>query len=396
MTLGTYLTIMIRFGGLFLAFFGNVVIARTLEPTASGNFFSWLQFCIFISLFLRLGLDIFALKQGQVYTPKALIDIYIDTFRKNFAIITAVLVVGAFYAKWFLPDLEYLFSVIFIVLLTFNAINGEYLKSHSHQLVPILAQIALTPLILILFLSSHGNIIALVTFSTLIGFFIQAVFTYLVTKNKDLPAQIKQTDDIQTFHKTNILNTLISYLDIIILTVFCNPDVVGFYYLASRLANLNLITLAVLNGIFGPKYAHLWRNRDIDNLHSYFINNQKALIFLGTCSIILVFCFSDSLIRLIYGDKYIETVIYLKIMILGTATALFTGTSGYVLMMCGNEKIYFKILLITGLFSLVLLTSLTYFFEAIGAAIALTFCYFIKNIWAYLRTMKQFREWQGG
>ena len=131
--------------------------------------------------------------------------------------------------------------------------------------------------------------------------------------------------------------------------------------------------------------SHLYKNNDNDNIKKYqfvYDTYSKILTILSFFTALFIFLYAEKIVLLIYGKKYLPSVLPLKI-IAFAIPALF-NISGQIMTGMDKQKEITKILIKTFVANIILNTILIYYFSMIGAAVAVIITQYLLNFQYFL------------
>lgn len=112
---------------------------------------------------------------------------------------------------------------------------------------------------------------------------------------------------------SSILTIIFDNIYSLIIGKFFNLSQVGYYFQARRLLDVPTGVLTTLSN--GPVYSGLAKIQDDKNEFSKgYIKTINILMALSGIMVIFIYLFSDDIIRLIFGNKWLESIFYLKIL----------------------------------------------------------------------------------
>lgn len=164
-------------------------------------------------------------------------------------------------------------------------------------------------------------------------------------------------------------NVVAANADIILLGWLGNTAQVGLYTVASRIAMLTGFFLQVTNSAISPKLAALFAEGKTKEMEKMM---QRITLGLSVIAIIplILFIFFGGTILSIWGLEFKDAYWILIILSIGQFFNIATGASGFLLIMCGYEKMQGYISIIFVAINLILNIFLIRIYGAIGAAIA--------------------------
>ena len=166
-----------------------------------------------------------------------------------------------------------------------------------------------------------------------------------------------------------ILQTLMHWMDILMLGYFTNPLTVGLYHPAARTAGLLQALLLSFLSIYAPLAAQFHSQGDKVKLsNTYQLVNRWLLIF--AIPISAVFILFPEKVLLLFGSQYLESSQVLVLLTIATFTQAILGAAGPTLSMSGLTKLVLFNSIGTFILNFVLNIWLIPIYGILGAAIA--------------------------
>ncbi len=175
--------------------------------------------------------------------------------------------------------------------------------------------------------------------------------------------------------------------DIVMLGWLSDSRQVGLYSVAARLALMTSFFLQITNASVSPKLAALYSQGKNEEMQMMVNQVTKGLIVLAILSF-LFFAFLGKYILLFWGSEFSSAYIILLILAAGQFVNISTGPAGYILTMCGKEKVHSKISIISVCVNVILNIVLISYYGAIGAAIATAFTVSMENVFKSILAKK--------
>ena len=157
--------------------------------------------------------------------------------------------------------------------------------------------------------------------------------------------------------------------DVVMLGLLSNPEQVGVYSVAARLALLGTFFLHVTNSAISPKLASLFANGQMEEMERMVKTVTAMLIVVATVFILMCIFFGKTVLGL-WGSGFSEAYFVLVILSFGQFLNISTGCSGLLLIMCGHERVHSWISVVAVLVNVVLNYIFITYYGAVGAAIA--------------------------
>jgi len=331
-------------------FLSTVLLRRFLGASGFGDYILIINL---VTLFVSLSdfgthlVSVNEYSQAKHTGPKILGNVLI--LRLILSLLTTmifVLSVLVFVKQTSLQQL-FLFSSLLIPLILFK--DNLLIIFHSKQKLYLAALQDLVIAVLLFIATLALSIIG----PTLLGYFILAIFCYLITIFVFTPIALTKTEISFEFDKTIIkrlfkksiplglvlaLFTIYSKIDTLILKVFTTSAIVGSYGLSYKVyENLTLPAAYFMNSVL-PIFARNLKNKKITE-NNYLQKN--SIIFLLISSIVLgaiIFVATPLIVKLITGSFSINEIIVLRILCFALPFAYLNHFTGYTIIAFGKQK----------------------------------------------------------
>jgi len=167
----------------------------------------------------------------------------------------------------------------------------------------------------------------------------------------------------------SFMNIILTRIDKVMLGIYMTSEIVGIYNIAATVAGLITFLLASSNMIFSSVISELYSVNKIKMLGNLYSTITKWIIILTLPVVISMIFFSNTILRF-FGEAYIIGSSALIILALGQMINAFVGANGFILSMCGHEKLLLinniSMAIINIIFNAILIPR----FGILGAAIA--------------------------
>jgi len=213
---------------------------------------------------------------------------------------------------------------------------------------------------------------------TSIGFIVAGIWSlYLVKKEFGVRFEFQNIKTLKYYLNeanyiflSNISVSLYTQSTILVLGIFTNNTIVGYYAVADKLINAVKQLITPVSQTLFPfisKQANTSKETALKIV-------KKLLIVLAPISFLfslLFFIYSKEIIIFIFGRQAVDSIIIFKILaIIPTLVVLDTLFGTFVMLVFKHNKAYSKIIFSAGIINLLLIILLIPFFQAIGAAIS--------------------------
>lgn len=178
---------------------------------------------------------------------------------------------------------------------------------------------------------------------------------------------------------TNSIGQILSSVDILFMNYFINDNSkIGFFGIAQLIIAGLMIIPSTFNQIIVPYISEncKFRCKVIKIYNGYY----KKIISLMFGVIAISFFIIPFFIPIIFGSKYVNSINYFRILLIGLFFWSITATRGIVLLGIGQIKYNFYIVLITAFFNLLFNYIFILRFGANGAAYGTSLAYLVGSI----------------
>ncbi len=336
---GTFIVLVFSIVSTLIGYTSKLALAQTTSVKDIGLFFSVLSFVVFFSFFRDLGLSdslvyfipkFFVEKSRAKIKSSIMFTLYVQlTMGSLFFIVVSFL--SKFLADNYFKDVN---AAPMVVLLAFYFIlDGihEVLMRVFHSYQEIFFQQALDFsfqvfsfifMMIVIYFSLPvfyfglayiiGELITVLIFSTI---FLKKVDPKFIGIKSKVFGKINRPlleNSIPTMLGT-IAESGFTNQTILFLTLFVNLESVGYYFLIRSIAKLSVFIYKASSRAFMPMISELWKRKDLVKLNSLFKEHMTFnYIIAAPVSVSLVF-FSEEVLRLLYGEKFVVASNILKI-----------------------------------------------------------------------------------
>lgn len=398
---GAAVALVLKVLGAGLTFLFNLVLARTLGADGAGHYFLALTVTTIATVFGRMGLDNtllrFTAANAAVNDWVAVKGAYVKGMKLAF-IASSLSTVAVFVFAPVLADkvfqkpelsIPMRWMSVAVVPMTFVMLHAEGLKGlkriRDSFIVFGVGVPAISLTVLLLFGARYGVNGAIwayasgAIFTSLLGVILWNIATPKLRK----VSGVFRTNDL---FKSSMplfwiasLSMMINWTATFALGVWGTQEDVGIFSMASRTAMLTSLILTSVNSISAPKFAELYKKKEIAALGATARNTAKLMTIIAS-PLLLLFLVAPQWVMGMFGEEFPKGGILLSILAIGQFVNVVTGSVGYLLIMSGNEKDMRNTVVVVSGISVLLNVILVKEFGLIGAAIATATCFSMQNI----------------
>lgn len=174
-----------------------------------------------------------------------------------------------------------------------------------------------------------------------------------------------------------------------------SPNELAYLAVAQKLSITTSFILVVVNLVMAPRYAALWRNRNLHQLEKLAKNSTWLIVVYVLPLVTVIFFFAEEILWL-FGKEYVDAAPLLRILVTGQLANAITGSVGYLLMMSGHEKDIRNISVVFGVVGLLLPIWLIPRYGVIGAAVSTALIISLQNAVMYILVKRRLGFWTLG
>jgi O-antigen/teichoic acid export membrane protein len=355
-------------GGVLL-YISLLVVARLLGAELLGIYVLGYTIFSFSALLARIGLDSGALRYISIYNEardkNRIKGILVQCFLVSFLAGLGIGIVSYFGSEWIattifkIEELDkviriFSFGIPFmaVMVVAATATRGFQKMQYFVYIINIFQPLTKLCLIFIFYwagLELYGVVWATVI-SAVLGllfatiFYIKRVFPELISNIRPL----FETKKLLEFSIPMFFIALVGFFfvgtDVLLLGYFHSPSEVGIYRAASQISLLLMMVLSALSSIFTPIVAELYNKKEMDKLNSIFKIVTRWGFYI-CLPIFLIMIFLSKEILSLFGSQFIGAWYAFIILAFAYFIHVSLGDVGWVLAMCGRQKLWFYIII---------------------------------------------------
>ena len=407
----SFIALFIKIMGAVFAFLFNVLLARKLGAEDTGIFFLCFTVVMIAVVIGRLGLDNVVLREIARYAISnkwgKLKGIFLSSIK--IALISSIVVGLLFFfsaelisVKLFnLPEMSIPLRKISLIIIPFSLmlIISASLKGLKNIAQATVIESFLVPFLSVFclyFLVKDDSFNQFLSYYVVIYIFIFLLAIYYWKKSTKF---IKEK--ASNFFFKEILDSSIplfwvgsmlfvnSWADRIFLGVYSNPESVGIYSIAMRIAMLVSFVLVAVNSASSAKFSEFYQSKNIKELSNYCSRSTNLIVIISLPVLILLIIFSNYILA-IFGAEFVVGSTVVMILCFGQFINVATGSVGQILAMTNREKLLRRSILIGMITNIILNFILVPIYDIQGAAIATSISWAVSTIFAFYYVRKEF------
>ena len=373
----------IRVVGAALLFFSNVYIARLLNISDYGDI-------SFILAFASMAMIITVSGSNTLLTKEIARVENIDRTKKCRIYYTGVANVLLFLpvatlVVYLVLNLRqyglnlFVFCILIILFLSIKTINNAYLIGDSKSVIVSFLDNILRPILILVMIYlwdisaslSRDSVLAII----LTAFIVIVVSQAFIIKPR-LPILIPQLNDLKHWNVVSFPFFIISFsliiqnnISIFLLGMLSTNENVAYYAVSTKMSSLILFAIAASNQVYMPIISNLYKQRDFTLINHNIYQISRLVGIFGLLIGIVLIIASENLL-LIFGEKYVDAMDVLIILILATIVSAISGPVGTIMSMTDNARESASVMLQAALLGFVLNMILIPIWSAKGAAIS--------------------------
>ena len=387
---GSSAAFILRLVGIFINYIFMFLVARFYGAEIFGFFSIFVTLITFFSIVGKFGLEVSIIRAVNSNNSNIIGKLFFSSFLISLIISFLALLLSdsianfIFNKNYLSPFIE--LSAIGVIPIVMLFLTAEYLRAHKRVKEFIFIQNLSIPifgsflLLLIYFLHIHffgTRFVPVVIYITSI--FISLILSFLILrKSLNIGFYIPHLNTIEflSYLKesypvlvVNILNFLMTWINIFILELFTSEKDVGIFNLALRIALILNISLVAVGSISAPKFAELWYKKDLISLEKVVKQSSKIIYLISIPLFVSIVVFSEEILSF-FGKEFKQGIPVLLIILTGQLFSILAGNIGNLLNMTENQHILRNTAIISALLNILLSFSLVQYFGVIGAAIS--------------------------
>jgi len=407
---GSFISLFFKLISILSSYILFFILASKWGANAVGFFSTYWTLLLILSIFTKLGFDTYLVKiipeKITLKQESEIIPLYITIIKK---VIFAAIIISipvlllqnqiklSFFSQKNFSLYIFAISLLFYSLLS---INGELLKAFKKITLYSLFQNGSIYFLLILFyllFKFEFSFSMVIPLSLLFTFSILLIFSVFPIKKilKALPSEKKDNKNEKNLLKksfpmmlSNSLFLLMSWIDVLMLSILKTSTDVGVYNTTLKIATLISIGLMGVNSIAMPKFSELKNN------HRKFksIANKSVLISLAIALplFLIIFIFPNYILML-FGNEFIVGIDSLRILSIGFLFSVISGSVIPILNMTGGAKTVKNILLISVVLNIILNQILIPVWGIKGAAVATSITTIFWNVLSLIYIYRKYK-----
>ena len=381
----------LRVLGAGLGFTFSVLLARSLGAEGTGMFFLALSTVSVAAVFSRLGLDNVLLRYISAGAASGNWTMVKGVYRQSMKMAAPASVLSALGLFMLAPHLSELvfkkpeltvpmrWMSLAAVPMALSLLHAESIKGLKHISAALFIQSVSAPAFCVLGISlvTHfGGVLGAVWVYTSGSMCTLILGVWLWTK---LTPHLKNQGgyfETRRLVATSMPLFVVAFMNLImnststfVLGIWGTSGDVGVFNVANRSALLTSFVLIAVNSVAAPKFAELHQKGDIQSL-AHTARTSAKFTFIMASPMLMICMFCPSWLMSMFGSEFSTGGFVLFILAVGQFVNVSTGSVGYLLMMCGYEKLMRNNIIFAAILGIILNVSLVPKWGTTGAAIA--------------------------
>ena len=171
------------------------------------------------------------------------------------------------------------------------------------------------------------------------------------------------------------------------LGVWTEPETVGVYGVAVRIAALTIFILVAVNSVIAPRFASFHANGNSQALEQLAQRSAAWMLIAVSPVVLFILLFPDLILQL-FGNEFVGGSWVLRILAIGQLVNVAVGSVGLLLMMTGNERVVRNNTVFAVTVNLIGNFCLVPILGALGAALSTAFALIVQNLVLYWKVKK--------
>jgi O-antigen/teichoic acid export membrane protein len=175
------------------------------------------------------------------------------------------------------------------------------------------------------------------------------------------------------------MHIILKRTDIVMLGALKGSQQAGIYSAASRVSNLVVFGLMVINAILAPMISELYHTGQKEQLQKIITHAARA-VFVFTLVISAILIIFGKFVLSLFGLVFVEAYLPLLILLTGQIVNALVGSVGFIMTMTGHQNQAGAIVTVSAAINIALNALLIPLMGLAGAAISTIFTMFLWNI----------------
>jgi O-antigen/teichoic acid export membrane protein len=166
-----------------------------------------------------------------------------------------------------------------------------------------------------------------------------------------------------------LINQVAYYIIRVFLKDFLSFESLGIFQVSQTiLIGYLSVIFVVMSNNFYPQLCNL--ERDKENFEKYINQQTQFALFLVVPMVLGMYLFASKIILILYSAEFLNVLMVLKIALFGLIFKTIAWPIGFISLVKGNKKLFFKQNLLSDFVNVICSVVLTYFYGLIGLGIA--------------------------
>jgi O-antigen/teichoic acid export membrane protein len=374
----------------FLMFITFVYVARVLGPENFGKWGFVFSLVSFFYITSSIGLDVFGAREiAKNKKNSSSILNQVLSIKMVLGLINYMVLLGALFLLPHGNDVKILIAVYGLSIFSNSLLVEFYFQGRENMKHLGIGKVlrALTLVILaMIFVQKREDILKL-AIVYVIAHFTTNIYLFIITfKNSRFKFTLKKWKPYLSISLILGLTTFLSYVnfqvDQILLAFMDVFENLGIYNAAVKVIYLTMITSGILWLVFMPAIAKAINKKS--DFSFLFRNYVRITLFIGFFFFGLTFFFSEGIIELLYGAKYVLAADVLSIISFAVVFQFLNAIFVSPLYVMGKEKRYFFSVMSGAVVNVILNLLLIPRYGIFGAAYATVISYAIISLAGFL------------
>jgi len=322
-----------NFLSLILGFILNIVIARNLQPKQMGEYSYTIWLISFLSIVILLGIpNTFTKYISQFHNEKHKIR-FLSYFLVRVVLLAFIFISFGVFVYFVIFPQNFIFLVFVILGYTIVSLNGVFrsfisgIEDFKTITINTFVTLFLQLMLVIIFLKKEptsGRMLEIY----LISLFVSTILFFISLK-KELKEVFGTTEEmfLEKYEKKKIREYLVFISVLIIINmivwerseiffikIFSTSEELAFYSIAFTLGYLPNKILTFGNVLL-PKMSKFYAEKDFSKISIYYKQLTELVALLIIPIYVFMFIFVSDIVRMLYGESYIQVSSILKIIV---------------------------------------------------------------------------------
>jgi len=187
-----------------------------------------------------------------------------------------------------------------------------------------------------------------------------------------------------------LINQITYYIIRLFLMDFLSLETLGIFQVSQTIliGYLSLI-FVVMSNSFYPQLCNFENEKS--NFDKYINQQTQFALFLVVPMVLVMYLFAPQIVTILFSTEFLDVLLVLKIALFGLILKTIAWPIGFISLVKGNRKLFFKQNLVSDFINVLSSVVLTYYFGLIGLGIAFSAMFIVSLVYNFFTVYKNYQ-----